>query len=64
MLARYPGRCDECERAIHPGDAITPTEDGDWTHEKCTPPPDPLAITGTICPACWLTQPCDCEDQT
>ena len=31
MLARYPGRCDECERAIHVGDAIAPTEDGGWT---------------------------------
>ena len=50
VIARFPGHCEECEHPIREGDEITPTEDGTWTHAKCTPPPDPLAH-GDVCEA-------------
>ena len=34
------------------------TEDGDWTHAKCVPPPVLLGHGG-VCETCWMTV-CDC----
>ena len=60
MEARFPSYCEECEHPIRVGDEIMPTDDGEWTHAKCSPPPDPLPL-GTICGTCWMQQPCDCD---
>ena len=58
MEARFPGYCEECEGRIRVGDEIMPTEDGDWTHAKCVPPPGLLGHGG-VCDTCWMTV-CDC----
>lgn len=34
ILARYPGRCDECNEPIFVDDSIIEV-DGDWVHEEC-----------------------------
>jgi hypothetical protein len=65
--ARYQGRCDACGEDIYPGQSIRyerdalDSESGYPVHVDCEEPsPDERPVT--ICPACHLTMPCDCED--
>ncbi len=59
--ARFPGRCAaDCGQRIEPGDDVTYVED-ELVHAGCVDgAPEPRRAP--ICPACHLTQPCDCED--
>lgn len=60
--ARYETHCADCDDWIYEGDWIRMSDDG-AIHHKCgrgfTTPPTP----GEVCPACFCTKPCFCEDE-
>jgi len=64
--ARFSGFCPECEHRIEVGDEVR-YDDGEHStngtkrvvHGECTSPDErPVSI----CQACFLAKPCDCED--
>lgn len=58
--ARYPGRCGNCDEPIEPGDEVTYVDE-DVVHADCDTP-EPTGRPTPVCPACHLTQPCDCQE--
>lgn len=62
FLARYPGRCASCSERIEPGDNVTYTTDDELVHADCTADEPPPGRPAVVCPRCWLTQPCGCEE--
>lgn len=57
FLARWDGHCFDCEQGIHRGTLCRWDDEGRPAHAKC-PTERPVAI----CPRCFLTQPCGCDD--
>ncbi len=54
----------DCGNRIHEGDIITHSEHyGGFVHVECAPQRDPyeLAAGEVVCPDCWLTRPCKCD---
>jgi len=37
FVARFPGRCAECDEDIHEGDQLARLTDDSIVHEDCTP---------------------------
>ena len=60
--AKYSGTCAACGERIHVGDLATYVGDS-IVHVDCDAHPEPERKT-EICADCWLTKPCDCEDET
>ena len=57
--AKYHGRCDACDERIIPGEHVRYSEDDEIVHNRC----EDYAAPVEVCSHCWLTKPCDCEDQ-
>lgn len=60
--AKYEGGfCpNDCGERIHTGDLVT--WDGDeLVHATCAPRLE-LTPTEIVCPDCWLTKPCKCDE--
>lgn len=62
FVARYPGRCDGCGERIHAGDEVK-YDDQDVIHADCDESTT-VERPAVICPSCWLSKPCGCEDDT
>lgn len=61
--ARYAGWCSDCDDRIHEGDQVTYADDtGTLVHLTCDTSNPPARIAD-VCGTCWLTKPCECEDQ-
>jgi len=60
--AKYHGRCAACEERIIPGEHVRYSEDDEIVHNRCEEVTDSERPV-TVCSSCWLTQPCDCDDQ-
>lgn len=58
--AKYSGRCPGCSLSISPGDMIRLDEDRVALHADCSPAPATRAPV--ICPRCYLSRPCGCDD--
>ena len=59
--ARYPGTCGTCEDRIHVGDMITYSDEDAVVHVDCESSARPER-KAEVCTVCWLTKPCDCEE--
>lgn len=58
--AKYGGTCGACTGRIHVGDLATYDED-ELVHEDCEGSMRPIRKVD-VCTTCWLTKPCDCEE--
>lgn len=58
--ARFEGVCGECGERIHVGDKATYIDDS-IAHLDCEDASWP-GRKPEVCPKCWLTMPCGCED--
>lgn len=64
FAARYRGFCYECRTPFEPGDLIAYAEGHPSpVHADCADVDAPDPKPETICPTCWLVQPCDCEER-
>lgn len=61
FAAKYPGRCQDCGERFEAGDQITILHYG-TIHADCNAAAPTPERPVTICPKCWLAQPCGCED--
>lgn len=59
--AQHPGVCADCDEHFDVGTRLRSTADG-WAHEVC-PDVDDLTPTGPVCDRCWLTRPCEHDDE-
>lgn len=59
FTARYYGRCACCEDRVEPGDTVA-YEDDALVCASCSIGDRPAPRPETVCPSCWLVQPCDC----
>jgi hypothetical protein len=59
--AKYGGWCADCDDRIQPGDTVTYNEDDALIHMHC----EGLAPAriAEVCGKCWLTKPCECEEE-
>lgn len=58
--AKYNGWCSDCDDRIHVGDQVAYDEDK-LIHLECDTSNAPGRIADA-CGTCWLTKPCECED--
>lgn len=61
--AKYHGRCDACDERIIPGEHVRYSEDDEIIHNRCEESNESHAAPVEVCGSCWLTKPCDCDDQ-
>ena len=66
FAAIYAGKCADCAEWFKPGTAIRYDDLGQIVHAECegNTDADPLATNAPVCERCWITKPCDCEDDT
>lgn len=64
--ARFPDRCDDCGGHIKAGTLVEIVASGGVRHIRHQVCPDDPAVSlrpgETVCPACFLVQPCPCGD--
>lgn len=58
--AKFGGTCAACGERIHVGDIATYVDDA-LVHVDCGDSARPIR-EADICTQCWLTKPCDCEE--
>lgn len=63
FTARYHGRCAACDEQIIPGDTVGYDDDGALVHDNCDDAAPPAEKAAVVCPTCWLTKPCGCDDE-
>lgn len=65
FTALYRSRCVGCDEAIVPGHDVTWVDD-ELVHLECSGTVEAAhrraERPAVICPACFLTKPCGCED--
>ena len=59
--AKFTGRCSDCGERIQVGDQVTYADD-ELVHLECDGPDAPARIA-EVCGKCWLTKPCECEEE-
>ncbi|PVU81349.1 hypothetical protein DDP54_15725 (plasmid) [Cellulomonas sp. WB94] len=59
--ARFAGLCAECDRRILPGDLVR-FQDDELVHDDHANDPPATRPDGPVCPRCWLTRPCEHDD--
>jgi len=65
FVAQYYGKCRRCEQPITPGQLITYDDDATVhaSQDDCNPYSARVEQrSASICPKCFLTQPCGCDD--
>lgn len=62
FTAQYAsGTCADCESRIQPGDEISRTVDGGYTHAHCPATDLEQAAAKPVCPVCQMAKPCFCD---
>ena len=61
--ARYFSRCGSCQERIVPDDVVR-YEKHVLVHDDCgdTQAHEPERPAAPVCSTCWLTKPCECDD--
>lgn len=63
LLAAFNSTCNECAGDIEEGDLITSALDG-YVHLDCGNDEDYEGRPLVLCPDCFLTKPCFCEENS
>lgn len=62
FTAKYAsGTCADCDSRIQPGEELTRTVDGGYTHVDCPDSDLEQAATKPVCPECHMAKPCFCD---
>lgn len=58
--ARFPGRCEACDRRIKIGEMIMYDEDDELVHARCDDVSLDKVDLAKVCPACWTVHAGEC----
>lgn len=62
FVAQYAsGLCADCDSRIQPGEEISRTVDGGYTHVNCPETDLDRAAAKPVCPTCQMVTPCFCD---